>query len=192
MKSRFLLPVLFLAGATLLSAQAPPGRGGYQITKINRELLATPEYNISQGPSVKSNSRERWLQVEVDFSATPDFTDELTFKYYILIDGKLLTGEVTHVNIVAGKELHSVMYVPPKALAHLLGNRSLTANSLQNVAVQLLAKGEVKDELSLVRARPQWFSALPAMTGFVLDKSQTPFAPLFWDHYEQIKPAGAR
>ena len=58
--------------------------------------------------------------------------------------------------------------------------------------MSLLAKGEGKDELSLVRARPQWFSALPALTGFVLNKNETPFAPLFWDHYEQIKPAGAR
>ncbi len=191
MKLPVLIPALLLAATSIVCAQAPAA-GGYQITKINRELVPTPDYNLSQGPSVKSNGRERWLQVEVDFAATPEFTDELTFKYYILIDGKLLTGEVTQVNILAGKELHSVMYVSPRALAHLLGNRSLTANSLQNVAVQILAKGEVKDELSLVRARPQWFSALPALTGFVLNKSETPFAPLFWDHYEQIKPAGAR
>ncbi len=192
MKLRFLIPALVLVATSFVSAQAPAAAGGYQITKINRELVPTPEYTLSQGPSVKSNGRERWLQVEVDFAATPEFTDELTFKYFILIDGKLLTGEVTHVNILAGKELHSVMYVAPKALAHLLGNRSLTANSLQNVAVQVLAKGEVKDELSLVRSRPQWFTALPAMTGFVLNKNETPFAPLFWDRYEQIKPAGAR
>lgn len=191
MKLRVLIPVLLLAATSVVCAQAPAA-GGYQITKINRELVPTPEYTLSQGPSVKNNGRERWLQVEVDFAAAPEFTDELTFKYYILIDGKLLTGEVTQVNVLAGKELHSVMYVSPRALAHLLGNRSLTANSLQNVAVQIFAKGEVKDELSLVRARPQWFSALPALTGFVLNKSETPFAPLFWDRYEQIKPAGAR
>lgn len=191
MKLRILIPAFLLAATSIVCAQAPAA-GGYQITKINRELVPTPEYTLSQGPSVKSNGRARWLQVEVDFAAAPEFTDELTFKYYILIDGKLLTGEVTQVNVLAGKELHSVMYVSPRALAHLLGNRSLTANSLQNVAVQILVKGEVKDDLSLVRSRPQWFSALPALNGFVLNKSETPFAPLFWDRYEQIKPAGAR
>ena len=191
MKLPILIPVLLLALTSVVCAQAPAA-SGYQITKLNRELVPTPEYTLSQGPSVKSSGRERWLQVEVEFSATPEFTDELTFKYFILIDGKLLTGEVAQVNILAGKELHSVMYVSPRALAHLLGNRSLTANSLQNVAVQILAKGEVKDERSLVRSRPQWFTALPALTGFVLNKNETPFAPLFWDHYEQIKPAGAR
>lgn len=192
MKLRGLLPVFLFAATSIVCAQAPAAVGGFQLTKINRELEATPEYNLSQGPSVKNPGHERWLQVEAEFTATPEFTDELTFKYYILIDGKLLTGEVTHVNIPAGKELHSVMYVSPRALTHILGSRSLTATSLQNVAVQILAKGEVKDELSLVRARPQWFSALPALTGFVLNKNETPFAPLFWDRYEQIKPAGGR
>lgn len=192
MKFRFsLVALIFLAAAQALFGQtrAVPD---LQITKINRNLIATPEFTYSGADTFRTNTRDRWLAIDVDFSATADFTEEATFKYYILLDGKLLSGEVTHVNILAGKELHSVMYIPPRALAHLMGNRPLTANALQNVAVQILEKGEVKDERSLVRSRPQWFSALPALTGFVLNKNETPFAPLYWDHYEQIKPAGAR
>jgi hypothetical protein len=81
--------------------------------------------------------------------------------------------------------------VPPRALARLLGNRasSLSINSVQNVAVQVSLKGAVAAELSLDRAKPQWYSALPALSGFLLNKDETPFAPLYWDHYEQIKPA---
>jgi hypothetical protein len=47
----------------------------------------------------------------------------------------------------------------------------------------------VMQELSLVCAPPQWFAALPAIAGFVLNKNETPFAPLYWDRYAQIKPA---
>ncbi len=191
MKLRFLFPALFLAVTGFVSAQAPRG-GDFQITKITRNLIASPEFNYSGAETFRANERDRWLAVDVEFAALPEFTDEVTFKYYIMVEGKLLTGEVTHVNIAGGKELHSVMYVPPRTLAHIVGNRALTANSVQNVAVQLLLKGEVKDELSLVRLRPQWFSALPAITGLVLNKNETPFAPLYWDHYEQIRPAGAR
>ncbi|MBA3833184.1 MAG: hypothetical protein H0X34_15080 [Chthoniobacterales bacterium] len=191
MKGRRLFAAVFFAASALVSAQAPHA-SDFQITRIIRNLIATPEFNYSGGETFRTNERDRWLSLEVEFTAQPEFTDEATFKYYILLGGKLLTGEVTHVNILAGKELHSAMYVPPRALAHIMGNRAFTANSVQNVAVQLLVKGEVKDELSLVRARPQWFSALPAMSGFVLNKNETPFAPLYWDHYEQIKPAGAR
>lgn len=183
----------FLALNGLAFAQAPAAAGGsIQLTKITRNLVATPEFTYSGAETFRTNSRDRWLAVDAEFSSTAEFTDEATFKYYILIDGRLLTGEVTHVHMLAGKEMHSVMYVPPHAIAHLLGNRTLNTNSLQNVAVQVLLQGVVKDELSLNRARPQWFSALPAMTGFVLNKNETPFAPLYWDHYEQIKPAGAR
>jgi len=45
------------------------------------------------------------------------------------------------------------------------------------------------DELSLAQAKPRWFADFPTLNGFVLDKSQTPFAPLFSDFYEEIKPA---
>jgi len=125
--------------------------------------------------------------VEVEFTATPELTDELTFKYYILFNGSLLTGEVTHVNIPAGRENRSVMYVPPRVLARFANNRPITENSCQNVAVQIVQQGTVKAETSLNRAAPQWFATLPQVSGFVMDKNQTPFAPLYWDRYEQIK-----
>lgn len=179
---------LALAGSVLAQNRA----SDLQITKISRNLIATPEFNYSGAGTFHANTHDRWLEVEVEFSAAPEFTDEATFKYFILINGQLLIGEVTHVNILGGKELRSVMYVPPRALAHLMGTRPLTANAIENVAVQVLQQGAVKDEQSLARARPQWFSALPQLTGFVLNKNETPFAPLYWDRYAQIKPAGAR
>jgi len=175
-----------------LSATAAFGQGRaseFRVTKINRDLITSPDFNYSGAEQQRSN-HERWLRVDVQFSAAPEFTDELTFKYYILAGGKVLTGEVTHVNILAGRELYSVMYVPPHALAQVLRSRTPNTNSIENVAVQILQKGEVKDEFMMARGRPDWFSTLPALSGFVLNKNETPFAPLFWDHYEQIKPAG--
>ena len=188
MHPKLALTILLVALASAVSAQ---NRGSdIQLAKITRNLIATPEFNYSGAETFRTNTRDRWLEVEVEFSALPEFTDELTFKYYILVGGKLLTGEVTHVNILAGKELRSVMYVPPRAFARLLGNRSVTANVIENIAVQVLQQGAVKNELSLARARPQWFAALPQLTGFVLNKNETPFAPLYWDRYEQIKSVG--
>ncbi len=161
----------------------------FQITKISRDLITTPQFRYG-GAEQKREAHERWLRVDVQFSAAPDFTEELTFRYYILMNGKVLTGEVTHVNVLAGRDLYSCVYVPPHALAYVLGNRLPNTTSVENVAVQVLQKGEVKDELSMARARPQWFTSLPALPGFVLNKSETPFSPLFWGYYEQIKPVG--
>ena len=168
---------------------APRGSGEFAVTKINRNLITAPQYNYTGAQQFQANQRDRWLEVEVEFAAAPEYTDELTFKYYILVNGKLLTGEVTHVNIAGGRENRSVMYVSPKTLARAMGNRPLAPNSIQNIAVQVVQQGAVKGELSMDRAVPNWFASMPQIAGQVLNKNETPFAPLYWDRYEQIKSA---
>ena len=105
---------LLLSLSGLAFAQAPAAAGGaIRLTKITRNLVATPEFTYSGAETFRTNSSDRWLAIDAEFSSTAEFTDEVTLKYYILIDGKLLTGEVTHVIILAGKELHSGTYGPP-------------------------------------------------------------------------------
>jgi hypothetical protein len=158
----------------------------FQIAKITKNLIPTPQFAYS-GAQHQTNQRDRWLEVEVEFTATPDLTNELTLKYYILFNGTLLTGEVTHINVPAGRENRSVMYIPPRVLARFANNRPITENLCQNVAVQIMQGGAVKAEANLNRGQPQWYEALPQVSGLVLNKDQTPFAALYWDRYEQIK-----
>lgn len=176
--------VIALAGFAAAQTRAAE----FQLTKITKNLVTTPQFAYTGGQQYLANQRDRWLEVEVEFTAAPEITDELTFKYFILINGKLLTGEVTHVNIAAGRENRSVMYVSPRALARFVGNGAVTPNAIQNIAIQIVKGGAIKDELSFSRAAAQWYAGLPAVTGFVLNKNETPFAPLYWDRYEQIKP----
>ncbi|PZR73539.1 MAG: hypothetical protein DLM73_10435 [Chthoniobacterales bacterium] len=181
-----LLVLLFL-----LPAVAPAQtRAEFQLTKITKNLISTPQFTYTGAQQYQTNQQNRWLEVEVEFTATPEFTDELTFKYFILINGKLLTGEVTHVNVPAGRENRSVMYVSPRTLARFLGKSVVTLNAIQNIAVQIVQQGAIKDEQSLQRTPGQWYAGLPHVAGFVLNKNETPFAPLYWDRYEQIKTPG--
>jgi hypothetical protein len=181
----------FLALAPLMTMAQLRGLGPeFVITRINKNLVPTPQYTLAgTGQQYPVNTRDMWLEVEVEFSAAPPWTDNLTFKYYILFNGKLLTGEVTHTNVAAGRENRSVMYVSPRALARFAGNRSITPGMFQNIAVQIVQQGTVKSELSLQRVPPEWFANIPQITGFLLNKNETPFAPLYWDRYEQIKTA---
>jgi|ERR1051326_5742751 len=191
MKTATLLLGIFL----LLFVFSSPGQnraGDFQIAKITKNLISTPQFGYSGAEQYQTNQRDRWLEVEVEFSAAPEWTDELTFKYYILYNGRLLTGEVTHTNIAAGRGNRSVMYVSPRTLARFADNRPITANMFQNIAVQIVQQGAVRDEVSLVRAPAQWFATVPQVSGFVLNKNETPFAPLYWDRYEQIKTAPTR
>jgi hypothetical protein len=102
MKANSLLGLFIFA---LLIACAQMGAAAdFQVTKITKNLISTPEFSYGGGGQYRINQRDRWLEVEVEFIAAPDWTDELTFKYYILFNGNLLTGEVTHVNIPAGRD----------------------------------------------------------------------------------------
>jgi hypothetical protein len=159
----------------------------FQLTRITKNLITAPDYNYGGAEQFRTEQRALWLEVEAEFVSLPEFTDELTCKYFILINGKLLTGEVTHVNIPAGRENHSVMYVPPAALARFNNNRPLAPNSVQNIAVQITQGGTIKSELSLMRAPARWYNSVQGTTGFVLNKNETPFAPLYWERYPQIK-----
>lgn len=184
MKSSPRLALLTLVFTASVFAQNPPQE--FRILKISRELITTPQFSYSGAEQLR-DVHDRWLRVEVQFSAAPNYTDELTFRYYIAIGGKVLTGAVTYVHILAGRELYSVMYVPPHALTYFLQNRPPNTNSVENIAVQIVQKSEVKDELSLSRAQVDWYKRLPAFAGVLLNKNETPFAPLFWGRYEQIK-----
>src|SRR6266700_3270303 len=176
--SRLALFVLLITWAQIALA------ADFQITKITKNLISTPDFNYGGGGQYRINQRDRWLEVEVEFVAARDWTDELTFKYYILFNGSLLTGEVTHVNIPAGRENRSVMYVSPRALTRFGNNRPIAANSFQNIAVQIVQQGAVKDESSLSRAQPRWYATLPQVPGFVLNKNEThlQFKPRLSDH----------
>ncbi len=171
------------------------GRPDYDIKKISPAVDLTPEISFQFGPTEHPTPRSaQWLEVEVNFESNVDWTDELTVKYYILLADQCLVGEVTHIDIPRGRDLYSVMYVSPRTIARILNNRPLTSLDIQDVGVQLVSKGQVLVTRSYkAPGEQQWWQSLQQVTGKVLNKNETPFAPLIWDRYEQIKaPAGAQ
>ena len=187
MKRTILISAIIVSASVATAMAQPRGAVDFQLLKISTNFISSPQFTYTGAGQFQADLRERWLEVEVTFACAPEFTDELTLKYFILVNGKLLTGEVTHVNIPAGRENRSVMYVTPKTLQRLMLGRTVTNNAVQNTAVQLI-QGALKDEISAQRAAPQWYATLPQVGGLVLNKNETPFMPLYWDRYCQIKP----
>jgi len=166
-------------------------RGGdFEITKVQPSVVPTPDFQF-QGTQKRTGKDGQWLEVEVEFTAQPDYTDELTLKYYILLDGgqpACLTGEVTHVNIPKGRELRSVVFVAPRTLEKLLGGKAIAGNNIKEVGVQILKQGQLVSTKSFKTAgEAPWWQTMPQTAGLVLNKNETPFAPLYWDRYEAIK-----
>ena len=197
---------ILLAAGTLSIATARPAKD-FQILKITPDLATTPEYNFAFGPKNKKVQKNKdWLEVEVSFEwqprdQKPEFLDELTFNYFILLNNKsrenpggtLLTGTVTHVAIPQAKGLNSVMYVSPRTLERFFEGKipSTASSAITDVGVTITKQGQTVAEASW-KGRGQWWSALQQVSGYVLNKNDTPFAPLAWDYYEAIKarPAG--
>lgn len=206
-----------IASAILMAAMASAQTksSDFEITKVLPELVKTPDINFSGGPTGKGKGKGRdFLAVEVIFSwqprdqKAPTHLEEVTVNYYILLNNKgqipdnptaetLLTGSVTHVSVPQGKDLKSVIYVSPRTLEKFFrGKVPATLNNIVRDAGatiirdgETVAQGSAKADL---RNKTPWWAEMPSTDGLLLNKNQTPFAPLIWDHYEEIKPANAR
>ena len=165
-------------------AQTALKAGDVKLGKVQPAMVKTPEFSLSSGPQKRSKPAD-WLEIEIEYETKPEDIDELTFTYTIMIEKKLLFGQVTHINIPKGRDHYSVMYVSPRSLTKLTGGRALTASSIENVWVNVERQGQKLDQPSAHKPGPIPNAAL--IQGLVLNKDETPFAPLFYDRYEAIK-----
>jgi hypothetical protein len=177
------LALVALLGQALAQTVVPAG--AVKLGKVQPAIVKTPEYQITGGQN-KRYKLGNWMEIETDFSTVPEEIDELTFKYTVMVEKHLLTGEVTYVNIPKDREHFAVMYVAPRTLDKLSGGKPLTGASIENVWVEVSHSGQVLDKTSF---KPGQIPNLPIATGLVLNKEQTPFAPLYFDRYETIKSA---
>lgn len=185
MKTLLVSAIAAMAFVYQASAQVAVGPGAVKISKIEPAGVKTPEFNITGGPQKRSKTGT-WLEVEVEFETKVPEIDELTFAYTIMVENKLLTGSVTHINIPDGRDHYSVVYVAPRSLEKLTGGKPLTPAGVQNVWVTVSRQGQVLDMSALKKVA---IPNLPQTAGLVLNKMETPFAPLFFDRYEAVKAA---
>ncbi len=201
------LPLLLALATLATTASGQPVNTEFVVAKIMPDFVTTPEYSINYGPKNKKVARNKnFLEVEVTFDwqprqKQPAFLDELTINYYVLLNNKsrenpkgtLLTGAVTHVAIPQERGMHSVIYVSPRTLERFFEGKvpSTAATALIDVGVTISRQGQIVAEASW-KGRGQWWTSYQQVTGYVLNKNETPFAPLVWDYYEAIKsrPAG--
>ena len=179
----------------------------FQIVRITPDLVTTPEYSISYGPKNKKVPKNKdFIELEVSFdwqpkAKLPQFLDDLTLNYYVLLNNKskeypkgtLLIGSVTHTAIPQAKGMNSVMYISPRTLERFFDGKapSTVSSAIVDVGVTVTKQGQLVAEKSW-KGKGQWWSSLEQVNGYVLNKNETPFAPLAWDYYEAIKarPAG--
>jgi hypothetical protein len=207
MKHKILLiSAALLIGVTLATSPAQGVNEAWKISKISPEMYKTPDFSYSMGPTGKKVRAKDWLAVEAEFEWQPrpgssptKFTDEATFTYYILLNnrgqefpqGTLLVGQVTHVAIPMEKGMNSVVYLSPRTLERFFDGKipSNARSAIANVGVTITVRGQLVAANSLTDGNRPWWEQFQQTTGYVLNKNETPFAPLHWDYYEAIKPS---
>jgi len=187
MKTFLVSAIAMVALVYQTNGQAPLGPGAVVISKIEPAAVKTPEFNVTGGPQKRSKVGT-WLEIEVEFETKVEEIAELKFEYMVAIENKLLTGTVSHINIPKGRDHYSVMYIAPRTLEKLTGGKPLTAGSVQNVWVTVSSADGVELDK---KAAPKNMAVpnAPRLPGLILNKQETPFAPLFFDRYEAIKVA---
>lgn len=180
-----------VAGAFAQSVQVQPGQ--ITIRNVNVNILRTPDYQF-RGDQKRVPNAQNWIEIEVEFDSAVPFIPELTFDYFVALDVRttqvVLVGQVTHVSVVQGASRFSSMYIAPQTISAVLQGRStFRPNIVDQATVQITHQGTPIAEGSANRSpAPPWWTDLQQLSGFLWNKNDTPFAPLWWDRYEAIKP----
>lgn len=158
-----------------------------------RSLLDTPKVRTDM-PGATRPARQ-WARISVTYDTTPDWIDELTFRYYAISarrdNGKVVytsyQNTVTHVDVERGRGHVGTMFVRPQALTRY--------GELVAIAVEILIGGEVvaRESVQPRDFSPEWWnklsgSAVQPKSGYMLNRLQSPFAIVNPDDYEYIKP----
>jgi hypothetical protein len=173
-------------GAPTIPA-APITSKNVKIEKIQPAVIGTPEFVVT-GTTVKRSQPQKWLEIEVEFAVEGvEIVDELTFKFDVLLNGKLCPGEITHINLPKGKDRYTIMYVSPRNLERITDGHPLNPAMIQNAWVTILRQGQVL-ALSSMKDKGKPVPNMALTPGMLSPKADTPFAPLWSDRYEAVKP----
>ncbi len=181
-----------------LNAQSPLQLKPGDIDVKDIEFIAqnTPNFD-ADGPKGKNvPSPREWMEVEVEFDVDApreSVVKDLMFRYYIGFQDKdgrprVLTGDVTHINLVGGETYYSAVYIAPSTLGEITGDyRRFDQNSVKAVGVEIYYNGViVGGKSSLSGSNAKFWQATGTEPG-ILPKHETPFALLWIDRYADAR-----
>lgn len=207
----FHLPML-KAGALVALLIVTPGVKGQTgpevtVSKVDAQLVYAPAINYTGAPA-KPVPQKKWAEIETTFAWQPanpseKYTDDLVVNYYVLLNNKssqapqgtLLAGQTSLASIPARSldsrngDLRTVIYISPRTLERLFGGKppSDINSAISDIGVTFSKQGQVVAQRSLKGSTQAWWPQIQASTGLLLNKADTPFAPLNWDYYETVR-----
>lgn len=200
-----LFPICALA-VVLSAGNAAAQRANVVGDKPAFEDLPSPEF---AGGKQKVFKPKDWLELEaklrISQSPTPlsKTCERLTVKWYVAVKNPekpgamlLLTKDVEHVNAPLDEDVYCSVYLSPASIKRLTGFDRAGKSSVEAVGYEVLINGErLLQETS--KFKPGWWSAASdkisrSDTVPLLDKSETPFAAMWWDRFIEVSASKSR
>ncbi|MCX7008338.1 MAG: hypothetical protein NTY53_14005, partial [Kiritimatiellaeota bacterium] len=130
-----------------------------------------------------------WYQMTLHFDTHMEWMDDLDFRCYVLLKAKpgagagaaqhmLLRGDTTLVNIAKGKHKCD-FFVHPSTMARY--------GEVEAVAVVVSKADQVIGMLSQPPSAKRWWEDYQPVPNMVLKRSDTPWAMINYDDFEQVK-----
>ncbi len=127
-------------------------------------------------------SRDRWAKVEVKFSTTADFTEQIEFRYYLLMRDRksMLTGSQTCMYVKKGKWRYTCIYVYPNVLEKYDGG-------IAGIAVKAYVGGKLMSLYVVGEKRKNWWNTFQGISDTMVNWQMTPFDRSGVERYESLK-----
>jgi hypothetical protein len=215
MKAALLKPLVISTALGLWLGTHPTTFAQTSAKPDNLVDLKDPTIQVQQTPDwdVKNIQKKRWkpkdwIEIEVPFEAKAPANkrdlkvyDSLNFKYYVYLDSpdkdkkKILTADVTHVNIPIGETMASVVYLSPSDIFSLTGSNRAMPNMVTMWGIEVFNGTQLvgfhsSRGKSPTQAGAEWWkvnNAPPQVPGLLRNKTQTPFAPLWGDYHAEVQ-----
>ncbi len=170
-------------GATAVAPAA--AKEGVVIRKVDVIKVRSPDYSTSLNEVTLTPGD--WAKILVRFDTDADWTDQLEMRFYIVVKNPktsaytMFTATYVYSEIPRGRGHQVAVYLRPRT--------SERYGWPEQAGVEIYSKGEVVSAGSFPESNKPWWKTANVRTveGYVLDRSQTPFANIATDNYELPK-----
>lgn len=197
--ARITIVGIFLLGISHLYAQTAvteiPVTQMIRLRTVEAKPVSSPQYAVDiRAESIKRDGSLKWLMVKAVYDTYPNWTDEITLTFYVVLKGKpenlpvgakeinLFSGTVTVVNVPKSKEAETAMFLDPYTLARY--------GEPTHVAVVMNINGQLAAGMAepAASAASQWWTKETPNQTPLLTRDKTPYAFVEIDKQNTIKP----
>ena len=161
-------------------------RDGIAVKKVEMVKIRTPDYSSSYNEA--SVSPGEWTRILVRFDTDPEWIDQLEMRFYVVVKNPkggaftMLTGTYVYSDIPKGRNHQVAVFLRPRTVERF--------GVFERAGVEAYSKGEVAGMASCPEDNKAWWRTatnLRTVEGYVIERSQTPFANVASDNYEVPK-----